>query len=127
MALKSISEILGALRDRLSDVAGIQTCKIGLEPNMTPADYPIIRLVPSIIGPSDASRRKLDLLVYYGAPLQAFDGLDAVYGELLRLEEQIVERMRIGDGYRIRHVETITDEDRISTYKLFMSRFEVVG
>ncbi len=124
--MAKINDILGTLRTRLADVPGTNTCKIGLEPNMTPDDYPIIRLVPSRIKRGDPGhRRVVDLMVYYGSPVQQFDGMDALYDELLRLEEEIVGRMKQGDGYRIKHLDTITDEDRLSTYKLFMSRFEV--
>ena len=125
--MKNVEDILDDLATRLSAVTGCNTCKIGLEPNMTPDDYPIIRLVPSRLEPIEASRRKVQVMVYYGSPIHAFEGMDALYSSLLTMEREIVGMMVAGDGYRIKHVYTITDEDRLSTYKLFMSLFEVQG
>ena len=39
--------MLESLRDALAGVPGVQSCKVGLEDNITPDDYPIIRIVPS--------------------------------------------------------------------------------
>ncbi len=125
--MKNVEDILAELVTRLSAVTGCNTCKIGLEPNMTPDDYPIIRLVPSRLEPIEANRRKVSVMVYYGSPIHAFDGMDALYTALLAMEREIVGLMIAGDGYRIKHAYTITDEDRLSTYKLFMSLFEVQG
>ena len=127
MALQSISTILDTLKTRLSTIPGISSCQIGLESNVAPGDYPIIRLAPSTIEAHEAGMRRMNLMVYYGSPLSTFVDLETAYGELLGLEEQIVDRLRIGDGYRIKHIKTVTDEDSLASYKLFMSEFEVTG
>jgi len=118
---------LEAMRAALESVTGVKTCKIGIEPNMTPDDYPIIRLVPSRLYPLEVSgRRRVEVMVYYGAPMHSFDGMAALYGELLRLEAAIIGVIEAGAWVGL-HKDTITDEDRLQTYKLFMSRFEVMG
>jgi len=33
----------------------------------------------------------------------------------------------VGNQFMIKHLETITDEDRLDHFKLFASRFEIVG
>ena len=38
-------------RDALADIPGVVSCKIGIEKNLSPADYPMIRLVPSRLSP----------------------------------------------------------------------------
>ena len=42
---------LEAARDALALIAGVASCKIGLEANISPADYPLIRVVPSRLTP----------------------------------------------------------------------------
>lgn len=121
---------LEALRDALAAVPGVATCRIGLEANMTPADYPMIRVVPSKIGPAGVyGRRRAECLVYFGTPLHEFsDGLEALYSELFDLERQVVEIVETSAaGYVGQYVETITDEDRLEAYKLFAVRCEVEG
>ena len=57
--------VLTALRDRLASVAGIVTCRVGIEANMTPADYPMVRIVPGKVSYAAVlGRRKVDCLVY---------------------------------------------------------------
>ncbi len=84
-----------------------------------------------------ALRRGMELLIYCGVPLlEASDGLEAVYEELLELEGAILEAVQfaviqaglaVGAFLRTEHVETITDEDRLPHYKLFAMRWRVEG
>ena len=37
---------LEAVRNALAALPGVTTCKIGMEDNISPADYPLIRIVP---------------------------------------------------------------------------------
>lgn len=130
-------DLLTHLRDTLADLDGIVTCRIGLEPNITPDQYPLIRIVPSRLAPvADVGQRvRIDLIVYFGLPTQeTADGLEAVYENLLRMETEIREavlfatvRAAGGRRLRVRAVETLFDEDRLPHYKLMASRFEVEG
>lgn len=111
----------------------VKACKVGLEAEITPDDHPIIRLVPSRLVPQEGGDRQwMELTIYYGAPLQAFDGLEAVYAELFRLETAIRDAvmfaaMAVAPGLRVEYTDTITDEDRLTVYKLFASRYQVEG
>lgn len=119
-------ENLRAIADALGNIEGVRTSKIGLEPNITPEDYPIVRIVPPRLNGFEViGLRKVTLNVYYGTALQAFDGLDTVYEALFALEERIIDAIE-GGPWRGFFRETITDEDRLTTYKMFMSRFEVM-
>lgn len=120
-------QVLNQIASDLEAVTGVVSSKVGLEPNISPADYPMIRVVPSEIGDASAySRRKLDVLVYYGAKIHAFSGMAAVYAALLAMEAEIITIMESGTGGYIGVFQkTITDEDRLDTYKLFASRFMV--
>lgn len=105
-----------------------------LEDNISPDDYPIIRLVPSRLSNGlTVSRRKCELLIYFGVPTQPFDDapdaagrtrLEKLYAELFDLETKIRERVYRNRG---KYLETITDEDRLETYKLMAVRCEVEG
>ena len=132
--------ILNTRTAQLATIPGIKTCKVGLEANLTPDDYPIIRLVPSSLAPSSLSTingpRILSLTVYFGAQLlEATDGLSAVYAELFRLDAAIREALlvtaiaaglEVGRWRQITYQDTVMDEDRLPHYKLMAARFEVV-
>jgi hypothetical protein len=61
-------DTLEAARDALKLITGVASCKIGLEPNISPADYPLIRLVPSRLTPGRPySARTIETLIYFGA------------------------------------------------------------
>jgi len=117
---------LEGLRDALATIPGVSSCKVGLEANISPADYPLIRFVPSRIVPGDllAGGSTAELLIYFGADIGAAEsgGLEAVYAALFELESAI--RGKISDASGI-YRETITDEDRLDTYKVMAIRCEV--
>lgn len=126
--------LLESLRDALAAIPGVQSCKIGLEANISPDDYPIVRLVPSRAGYGAAySQRQVELLIYFGLPIQPFDDvpddsgrvqLEKLYAALFDLETAIMTAISQAGG---RYVETITDEDRLETYKLMAVRAEIEG
>ena len=132
-------ELLTLLKTTLASVPEVASCKIGLEAGITAEDYPLIRIVPTRLNPpaEGATRRAMDVLIYFGAPLlEVSDGLDAVYETLLTMEGAILERMQfalIGAGLAQEaflastFVETLTDEDRLPHYKLFAMRWRVEG
>lgn len=134
MATVQTMAALEHLRDALAATPGVKTCRIGLEANITPDDYPIVRLVPSNTryGPT-IGRRIVELLIYFGAPVQPFDEapddagrtrLEKLYAALLTMEGQIMDCLAENGGY---YRETIMDEDRLDTYKLMAVRCEVSG
>lgn len=114
------------LRDALALVPGIASCKIGLEANISPADYPMIRIVPSrILDAAALGRRRAEVMIYFGANTsEAEGGLEDVYDALFTLETEIRTELNAAGG---RYIETITDEDRLDTYKLMVVRGEVEG
>ncbi len=126
--------LLEGLRNALATIPGVQSCKIGLEDNITPDDYPIVRVVPSRMSDGRAySTRLAETMIYFGMPIQPFDDtpdgagrirLEKLYAALFDLEAAIIEKLQQAGGmYR----ETIADEDRLDTYKIFAIRCEVDG
>lgn len=116
-------DTLEAARDALKLITGVASCKIGLEPNISPADYPLIRLVPSRLTPGRPySARTIDTLIYFGAQTATSEGLETVYDALFTLEAAILAEVKTLGG---RYIETITDEDRLDAYKLMTVRVEL--
>ena len=110
-------------RDRLATIAGVASCKIGLEANISPADYPMIRVVPVRVTPGKGyGTRTAECLLYFGAQISNSEGLESVYAALFTLEAAIIDVLGTLRG---RYVETVTDEDRLDTYKLMAIRCEI--
>lgn len=112
-----------AARDALATITGVASCKVGLEANISPADYPLIRLVPSRLTPGRAyAGRTVETLIYFGAQTTKSEGLETVYDDLFALESAIIAKVQgLGGRYR----ETITDEDRLDAYKLMTIRCDL--
>lgn len=116
---------LEALRDALGGIAGVQTCKIGVEASISPADYPMIRIVPvRMTAGQPYGHRTAELRILFGAPLALSAGLEDVYAALLSLEDSIIKALRANGA---KYIETITDEDRLDAYKLMAIRGEIAG
>lgn len=116
---------LTTARDALATIPGVASCKIGIESNIGPADYPMIRLVPSRITPGRPyHKRTSEVLIYFGTQTAHSEGLETVYANLFTLEASILAKVKTLAG---RYIETLTDEDRLDAYKLMTVRVELEG
>lgn len=115
---------LVTLRDKLATLPGVSTCRIGLEVNMTAADYPMIRIVPSLFRRGEKTTQSLSILIYYGEKAHDFEpgGIEAQYEWLFDMERQVKDAV-ISSGVRALWQDTALDEDRLPGYKIFASRF----
>lgn len=114
-----------ALRDLLASISGVASCRVGIEPNLSPLDYPMIRVVPTrIIAGRPYQARECETQIYFGVQIATSEGIEQVYSGLFALEQKIIERLRSA-GHRYR--ETITDEDRLDTYKLMVIRCDITA
>lgn len=110
------------------------TCKIGIEDNMTPDDYPMIRIVPNTARADETiGLSRIECTVYFGQPVHAFAEapdsagrvrLERLYASLLTLEMAIRTTIEINGGIP---GETVFDDDRLDTYKLMAVRCVLVG
>lgn len=129
--MHNVTTALEAARTALATLAGVTTCKIGIETNMTPADYPIIRIVPTKLGRGDTfgGERRIDAMIYFGKPIHEFDaGLESLYAELHAMEVAIIDKLEAqNDGFSATYIETFADEDRIEAYKLYAIRAVILG
>lgn len=126
---------LDHLRAQLGALPGIKTCKIGMEANISPDDYPLIRIVPSDLKPHGTIGFRLDCeaLIYFGQPIAPFDDepddagrvrLEKLYAALFNLDDTIRAVVYDLGGNCF---ETVLDEDRLDTYKLMALRVRLVG
>ena len=107
---------------------GVASCKIGLEANMTPADYPMVRIVPSLARHGRVlGQRETEVLIYFGKPVHEFEaGLEDVYQELFDMEAALIDAAE-SCGVYCEYRETVADEDRVDAYKLMAIRMAVQG
>ena len=133
--MSGIMPTLDGLRDALAQLPGVRTCRIGLEANLSPGDYPMIRIVPSDLRPHGTlgTRYLCEALVYFGQAIQPFDDLPDEAGRV-RLEKQYAALLAMDGDIRAlvesmngQCFETVLDEDRIDTYKLMALKVRVVG
>ena len=120
--------VLEGLRDALATIPGVASCKIGLESNISPADYPLIRVVPSRFLPGTRyNKRIIEATIYFGMDsAESESGIEGVYSALLTMESAI-RAIVVGDVISGKYIDTITDEDRLDTYKVMAMRCEVMG
>lgn len=117
---------LEAARDALAAIPGVASCKIGLESGIAPGDWPLIRLVPDRVLPGKPyGSRTAEVSIFFGMDIgESEDGLQAVYTAAFELEAAILVVLKTLQG---RYLETVTDSDRLPTYKLMAVRCELVG
>lgn len=115
--------VLEGVRDAISTIPQVKSCAVGVEANISPADYPMVRIVPSRITPGvPYNKRTAECLIYFGMNKANSEGLEAVYESLFELEAAILAKLKTLD---CRYIETVTDEDRLDTYKLMTIRAEI--
>ena len=123
MAAQSVFPTLELVRDCLAAVEGVRTCRIGMEKNMTPDAYPMVRVVPSrLTNGAFISERAVDALIYFGQPIHEFTGgAEEQWRDLLAMEAELLQALGAAP-FGFHHAETVLDEDRIEAYKLLAIR-----
>lgn len=116
--MSDIFSALESLRDQLGALPGVATSKIGFEANMTPADYPMVRIVPGHITKGRVlTRRKVQCSIYFGQPIHEFDsGLEALWESLLEMEATLLTALR--QVPNLLYEETFLDDDRMEGYRV---------
>ncbi|MBD3768101.1 MAG: hypothetical protein IE928_09175, partial [Gammaproteobacteria bacterium] len=84
------------LKTALTGIDGINTVAIGIEPNISPKDYPMIRIVPVNAVPDDSlthyERIQFDVFVGLADKLDK-DGYELIYETLESWEAEIKARI----------------------------------
>lgn len=117
-------------KEALSGINGIQTIAIGIEPNITPRDYPMIRILPIDARPDqsigDYERVQLDIYIGLADKFDK-DGYEQIYETLESFERQVKDRLNTDNNAAFFWKFTKQDEDRLQNVKVIVCRFEVVG
>lgn len=119
---------LQSLRDALAEIEGVASVAIGRERNISPDDYPLIRLEPLRTVPGRPyHQRTVECLAYFGAKIADSEGMEVVYAALLEMEAAIIEVLRANG---CRYTETIIEPGAFgpipeTAYKVSGIRFEL--
>lgn len=123
--------VLESIRDALAAVEGVKTCCIGMEAGITPADYPLVRIVPSKVrdGVPRGPAQSCDALIYFGQAIHEFEGgLEALYEQQFAFGKQLLSAARAATrAGEVVFEEMILDEDRLEAFKMFALRVRIVG
>jgi len=128
-ATASVMPLLELLRDQLATVPDVQTCRIGMEPAVTPDDYPLVRLVPTgIQNAMVLGRRRVELDVVFGLPVhESAVGLEQLHTQFLAFEAALIDAALTGSGYFCEYRETVLDGDENAAFKLGALRVRLEG
>lgn len=123
---------LEAARDALAEIEGLAqigdevSCRIGLEADISPAQYPLIRIVPTRVVPGRPyHQRTAEITIIFGAQIADSEGLETVYAGLFDLEAAILAVCK-AQGWR--YLDTITEPNPFEApraYKLLGVRVEM--
>lgn len=121
--------MLCTYRDALAQIPAVASCKIGIEVNITAADYPLIRLV--LEDSEDANtlyRESTTLAVYAGCKLFDFaaGGIEAQYEWLLATDVAIREAITSAPSESLAvWKRSVYDGDQLPGYKVMVAFFAV--
>jgi len=113
-------DYLVTLRDALSVIDGVKSCKIGIERGIGSKDAPFVRVVPVSVSP-DGNSSKMRVQVVFG-----FDSKNRDYEELHRqyfdMADSIID---IAHENYAEWQQTVTDEDTVQNLKTAVIEFMV--
>jgi len=115
-------EMLQATKALLSNIQGINSVAIGVEPNIHPNKYPMIRIVPVRSERSDRfiGAEKTQLDIYIATHQNKVDGLEANYAQLNAWETAVKSALEANTQPNTplyTWQSTIHDEDRLPQVK----------
>ncbi len=122
---KYFDELL-RLRDSLSSIPGVKTCKIGIESGISPDDYPMIRISFSEAPLKQPSMAPMRCIIAFGVAVDQSSqpdepggifGLEKAYSDHFNLCDRIIDKMK-ADEFSFSVDKLIGDEDEIAGYKL---------
>lgn len=126
----NIYEAIKEIKEMLAGIDGINTLKIGIEPNISPSDYPIIRIVINRNTLSNTNGWENDIYfsVYFGAKIDDIKGIENIYKYLYTLENEIKKRLhnaQLKNSCLIRFENTQSDNDTLKNFKILCSEYKI--
>lgn len=119
------SEVLESLKG-----IEVKSSKLGIEANISPSEYPIIRVVPTLskLDELNGHSKTLYFSVFVGDKLTQNKGLSFMYEKLYAYENEIIKALHnkvLKDNSLVRYKETKDDEDELLNFKVLKLSFEV--
>ena len=118
------------VKNELVNISGINTVQVGIEAQMKPSDYPIIRIVPTKEFPAEYSSIKdgVDFMIVLGiinkTPLNDYE---VTYRELSGYADSVKGALQNSVNGNFRWKDTIHDNDEFQSYKRLIMNFEYRG
>ncbi|MDY0274792.1 MAG: hypothetical protein RBR42_05040 [Desulfomicrobium sp.] len=119
-------EALTHIKDVLCAARIAKSVAIGLEPEITGKDYPLIRIVPRRSTPRKGGGKIVEVLIYFGDKLSDYKGLELIYQKMAEVEDAVTSTIKAGHGWKAEHLDTVYDGDTLKAYKIAVARFKVV-
>lgn len=118
----SVFTSLDTLSQEIIKIDFVNSVGIGIEPNLAPQDYPMVRIVPQRFTPGKYNNRICECGFFFGMATNDADGRENVYKRLFELERELIRIIKEQGG---RYFETVTDEAALDTYKLMYIRADL--
>ncbi len=116
-------KILTDIKTTLTNIQTIKSLKIGFEKGAdVSANCPLVRIIPE---GSEAKGIKEDLTIQIAIAFDLKNNVEELYKQFYALEKEIKNAMEL-IPYKCIHLNTIMDEDKLSTLKAGIIRFKVM-
>ncbi len=118
----SVFTSLDLIAQEIIKIEYVNSVGIGIEPNLAPQDYPMVRIVPQRFLPGKYNNRVCECGFFFGMATTDAAGREEVYKMLFELERDLIKIIKEQGG---RYFETVTDESALDTYKLMYIRADL--
>ncbi len=113
------------MKGDLANIVGIKSVAIGIEPQISPAHYPAIRIVPLEEKPENLHRKRVTIDVYIGYATKP-QAIEEAYATLYGWASAVITALAQGNGYAALWQGTTNDGDQLPAAKMVCVSFEVV-
>ena len=121
----NLNTVLTAMKGDLASILGIKSVAIGIEPQISPASYPAIRIVPLEEKPENLHRKRVTVDVYLGYATKP-QAIEEAYTTLYGWASEVIIALEQGAGYAAIWQGTTNDGDQLPAAKMLCVSFEVV-
>lgn len=82
-------------RDAFAAIDGVQSCRIGIEDSISPADFPLIRIVPETYTTGRPyGHETAKVAIVFGLPIADSEGMELAYEQLHTMRDEIKRVIR---------------------------------
>ena len=133
--MSKIFDFMAEMETKLKRISGVKTLAIGMEKGIGSKDTPFIRIIPESNskqkqggGCQTGGYDQMTVQIIFGFDIKNKD-LPKLYESFYDMEEQIRETLvsKYTSKGTVTFMHTVTDEDKLTTIKSAISRFEISG